>query len=271
MNYTEYPKSVELISTDLPDYKDDPEAYELEEHSRPDEMLMLTVARDTTIKILASCKKAAVLDLCCGTGLSLEGIVDHPNISVVVGVDISVPYLKFAKWRFSSGGRQPMFICGDAVSTLLPQPHWDIVVLASAYHHIEDNRKVQFLSRVRELLGSSGYAVMAENILPEYEIDNEADYARSVRQFYSQVLSTAKQENPELPAYVENLIYRVAQYGCDGEYEYKVSLPLLYSDLSAAGLHIVDQRRVWPDENGSLGTGGNYVFTIRSSAYEVPQ
>jgi SAM-dependent methyltransferase len=87
-----YPKSLDLISTDLPDYKDDPEAYELEEHSRPDEMLMLMTARDTALKILESCKKASVLDLCCGTGLSLEGIVEHPNISIVVGVDISIPY-----------------------------------------------------------------------------------------------------------------------------------------------------------------------------------
>jgi ubiquinone/menaquinone biosynthesis C-methylase UbiE len=270
MEYAEYHKSVELMSMNLPDYKDDPEAYELEEHSRPDEMLMLMTARDTTIKILNSCKEAAVLDLCCGTGLSLEGIVDHPNVSTVVGVDISVPYLKFAKQRFFTYCRQPIFICGDAVSTPLPKLHWDVVILASAYHHIEDERKVQFLSRVRSLLGSSGYAVMAENILPEYDIKSKADYAQSVRQFYAQVLNTAKQQNPTLPAYVENLIYRVAQYGCDGEYEYKVSLPLLHRDLIAAGLRIVDQKRVWPDESISLGTGGNYVFTIRSSTQEMP-
>jgi ubiquinone/menaquinone biosynthesis C-methylase UbiE len=266
MNYAEYSKSVELMPKDLPDYKDDPEAYELEEHSRPDEMLMLRVARETTIGILDSCKKAVVLDLCCGTGLSLEGIVDHPNILMVAGVDISVPYLKFAKQRFSFYDRQPIFIHGDAVSTLLPQPHWDVVLLASAYHHIEDNRKVKFLSRVRSLIGSSGYAVMAENILPEYDINNKMDYARSVRQFYSQVLKTAKQKNPELPTHVENLIYRVAQYGCDGEYEYKVSLPLLYRDLITSGLRIVSQKRVWPEEDiSSIGTGGNYVFTICSS------
>lgn len=269
MNYAENHQPVELMHTNLPDYKDDPEAYELEEHSRPDEMLMLRTARDTTIGILNSRKEAAVLDLCCGTGLSLEGIVDHPNVSIVAGVDISVPYLEFAKQRFFTYRRQPILICGDAVFIPLPQPHWDVVVLASAYHHIEDDRKIQFLSRVRSLLGGSGYAVMAENILPEYQINNEADYARSVRQFYAQVLNTAKQNNPELPAHVENLIYKVAQYGCDGEYEYKVSLPLLHRDLMAAGLRIVDQRRVWPDDNISLGTGGNYVFTICSSIQEV--
>jgi ubiquinone/menaquinone biosynthesis C-methylase UbiE len=257
------------MPTNLPDYKDNPEAYELEERSRPDEMLMLTTARDATIRILDSCKQAAVLDLCCGTGLSLEGIVDHPNISIVAGIDISAPYLEFAKRRFSSYDHQPILICGDAVSTPLPQSSWDVVILASAYHHIEDERKVQFLSRVHSLLGSSGYAVMAENILPEYEINDEADYARSVRQFYSQVLNTAKQKNSQLPVYVENLIYRVAQYGCDGEYEYKVSLPLLHRDLIAARLRIINQRRVWPNENISLGTGGNYVFTICTSRQEV--
>lgn len=271
MSFTEHSKSADMTPINLPDYKDEPEAYEIEEHARPDEMLMLMIARDTTIGILDSCKKAAVLDLCCGTGLSLEGIVDHPNISIVAGVDISVPYLKFAKQRFSSYSRQPLLIHGDVVSAPLPRSHWDIVILASAYHHIEDNRKVQFLSRVRNLLGSSGYAVMAENILPEYKINDALDYARSVRQFYSQVLDTAKQKNPELPVHVEKLIHRVAQYGCDGEYEYKVSLPLLHHDLIASGLCIVDQRRVWPDNNTSLGTGGNYVFTICSSVREIPR
>ncbi|MCX5966005.1 MAG: class I SAM-dependent methyltransferase [Cyanobacteria bacterium] len=185
---------------------------------------------------------------------------------MIAGLDISVPYLEFAKRRFSSCGRQPVFICGDAVSEPLPQSHWDVIVLASAYHHIEDNRKIQFLSRVRDLIGRSGYAVMAENVLPDYRINNEADYARSVRQFYSQVLNTAKKRNPELPVHVENLIYRVAQYGCDGEYEYKVSLPLLHYDLTSSGLRIVAQKRVWPDDDDtSLGNGGNYVFVICSS------
>ncbi|MCX5966033.1 MAG: hypothetical protein NT070_23790 [Cyanobacteria bacterium] len=72
MSDLEYPRPIEVIHADLPDYKDDPEEYELEEHARPDEMLMLMTAKDTVLEILDSCEKASVLDLCCGTGLSLE-------------------------------------------------------------------------------------------------------------------------------------------------------------------------------------------------------
>jgi ubiquinone/menaquinone biosynthesis C-methylase UbiE len=265
MNWADAHQSHHLIPTDLPDYKDDPQAYELEEHSRPDEMLMLQVMQDRVSKILNTRKESSVLDLCCGTGLSLEGIINHPNLSIAMGVDISDVYLKFAVERFSSHSRQPIFILGDAVSISLFQQSWDVVILSSAYHHIEDDRKIQFLSRVRQLIGPSGYIVMAENILPEYEINNEADYARSVRQFYAEVLHTAKENNPKLPVHVEKLIYRVAQYGCDGEYEYKVSFPLLNQDLKAAGLKILNQQRVWPENSSSLGTGGNYVFTICST------
>lgn len=243
------------------DYKDNPKAYELEEHSRPDEMLMLSVARETIIKILNSRKESTVLDLCCGTGLSLEGIVDHPNVSFVTGVDISSQYLEFAQKKFSQCLYPPVLISGDAVSTPLPRKDWDVVILSSAYHHIENNRKVKFLNRVRSLISVSGIAVIAENILPEYELDNQTEYSKSVQQFYQEVLKTATEKNPELPNYVKNLINRVAQYGCDGEYEYKVSLSIFYQDLKTAKLRIVEQKKVWPDKN-LLGTGGNYVFTV---------
>lgn len=259
-------KPKDQTSTELPDYKDNPEAYELEEHARPDEMLMIGAAKDAALEILDSCKNASVLDLCCGTGLSLEGIVDHPNISKIVGVDISAPYLEFAKQRFSSCKCQPILINGDAVSAQLPQSQWDIVILASAYHHIEDSRKVEFLSRVCNLIGNSGCAIMAENILPEYKVNDATDYAQSVRRFYSCVLDTAKRQNPKLPIYVEKLIGRVAQYGYDGDYEYKVSLPLLYRDLNASGLRVFDKKKVWPDDNVDMGSGGNYLFIICSSS-----
>ncbi|WP_193196806.1 class I SAM-dependent methyltransferase [Nostoc sp. MG11] len=249
--------------TSLPDYKNDPEAYEIEEHSRPDEMLMLEVAGEMAVESLKNTHNAVVLDLCCGTGLSLERIINHPNISCAVGVDICQPYLDFAKRKYEQCRLKPTFILGDAVSVKLPREQWDVIMLASAYHHIEHERKVEFLNRVHYLLDNSGYAIIAENVLPEYEEGNTEEYAHAVKQFYTEVLNTAKQQNPHLPDYVANLIKRVAQYGYDGDYEYKVSLSLLLKDLAKARLQIVTQKRVWPQDESKLGkTGGNYVFKV---------
>lgn len=51
----------------LPDYREDPEAYEIEERSRPDEMIMIDRANEWASLWLDQCEGAFALDLCCGT------------------------------------------------------------------------------------------------------------------------------------------------------------------------------------------------------------
>lgn len=244
------------------EYKDLPEAYELEERSRPDEMAMLSFAQHLATQSLNDVSSAAVLDLCCGTGLSFEEVLDHPSVGVLVGIDISPQYLAFARNKFETKSVQPMLILGDAVTTPLPPFTWDVVMMASAYHHIEDSRKLAFLRRVRALLGTHGIGIIAENILPEYSPGDRDGYARSIKTFYDAVLETARSSNPYLPRHVEMLIQRVAQYGYDGEYEYKVSYSIFLDDLSRAGLRIVQEVRVWPLSGPVGADGGNYVFVV---------
>jgi ubiquinone/menaquinone biosynthesis C-methylase UbiE len=248
------------------DFWSDPEAYELEERARPDEMLMQRAAAEIAVKYLDGVPGATALDLCCGTGISMESLVAHPNVILVVGVDISLRYLEYARKVYANSRLAPILIHGDAVLAPLPRERWDIVMLASAYHHIEDDRKIQFLRRVHSLIGACGRAVIAENILPIYDINDRQDYNRAVSDFYSEVLSTARRHNPHLPNHVADLIQRVAQYGVDGAHEYKVSMAILHEHLAEAQLQVVEQRTVWP-EDGSLlgGNGGNYVFLVRSA------
>lgn len=248
------------------DYKDDAAAYELEELSRPDEMAMIDAAADWAKAALDNRANAALLDLCCGTGLSLRGILGHPGIGETVGVDISSQYLAFARQRFAQV-RSLRLIRGDAVDCVLPERHWDVIVLCSAYHHIEDERKVGFLEKVRALLKPGGVALVAENILPPYAPADSASYSDAVRFFYREVLSTAEASNPDLPDQVRGLILRVAQYGCDGDYEYKSSMEVFLRHVGEAGLSISRYRKVWPTEGPlCVTTGGNYVFALQRPA-----
>lgn len=251
--------------TRLPDYKDDPEAYEIEERSRPDEMLMLDRAGEYASSWLDDHPRAHTLDLCCGTGLSMRSLVTHPHTASVTGVDISVPYLDYARRTYASAEIQPRFIIGDAVEAPTPLRQYDLLMLASAYHHIEDDRKLRFLHRVRSLIGRSGRAVMAENILPRYIRGDPSSYANSVRCFYVEVLKTARAFNPKLSDHVAGLIERVAEYGYAGEYEYKVSMDILRAHLASAGLEVVRCERVWPLDNLVLEPdAGNFVFLLKT-------
>jgi ubiquinone/menaquinone biosynthesis C-methylase UbiE len=250
----------------LPDYRTDPIAYEIEERSRPDEMTMLHEAGRMSISVLRDRYSARVLDLCCGTGLSMRELANYPAVECVVGIDICRPYLNFAHKALLGCTARLHLIEADAVVLPLKRQSWDVVMLASAYHHIEDVRKLRFLRNVRELLGSQGRAIMAENILPSYTQRGGDQYREAVRVFYEQVLTTACTENPSLPNYVKGLIQRVAQYGFDGDYEYKVSMEVLLRHLAEAGLSILEQARVWPSGASSLGvTSGNFVFVLAAS------
>jgi len=250
----------------LPDYKDNAELYELEEKSRPDEMAMINTAGDIAIQLLNNLNNSNVLDICCGTGLSMEKFVNHPSISKIVGLDISQEYLDFAKKKYSNLSNPPIFIKGDAIEEDLPDYKWNIIMMASAYHHIENDRKLHFLKRISNLLGKNGYGIIAENILPKYNIDDEKDYSRSVKLFYNEVLKTTKLLNPDTCERALDLIKRVAKYGIDGEYEYKVSLDILLHHIDCSGLTIIKQNKVWPNSGAlSKTNAGNYVFLVKNN------
>ncbi len=243
------------------DYRYDPDAYEIEEASRPDEMSMIEAVRAQARSFLDTRGAANVLDLCCGTGLSLVGVADHANATEVVGVDNCEPYLAFARTRFS--GRPVRFANADAVEPPVPEGYWDLIILCSAYHHIEDARKTTFLERVAALLRPGGRAVMGENVLPPYQESDHDSYAEAVRAFYEEVLATALAANSDLSQNVRELIQRVAKYGYDGEYEYKTSMEVLVRYIERSPLRLVAVEKLWP-ANGPLcmTSGGNYVIQL---------
>ncbi len=255
----------DLDNNNLFDYKNNPIAYEIEEKARPDEMKMIDGVTRVANMYLNGFINARILDLCCGTGLPLIGLVNHKNIKDIIGVDISNEYLDFARDRFKDN-YNIKFIDGDALDTELPLNSWDIIILSSAYHHIENTRKRQFFTKVSSLLSKRGVAIIGENILPPYKINDIESYKDSVRLFYNEVIFTAEKDGKKLPNDVRALIERVAKYGFDGEYEYKVSLDIMLNDIKSVGLHIIQQEKIWPYQGSlCLTTGGNYVITVSNN------
>lgn len=247
----------------LPDYQFDPEAYEREQAARPDEQYLYGVSAKWARDILdASEKKLAILDLCCGTGLSMRQIFPHTNIRRVVGVDNCPPYLEFAARRFQTYKQRPELVEADAVDGPIPEDSWSIVMMISAYHHIEDHRKLQFLARVRELVGENGYAIVGENVLPGYVAGNKDSYCAAVRAFYDRVENEVLCQGKEIDPQVLLTIERVAKYGFDGEYEYKVKYDIMKKHFELSGLKVVKELRVWPQK--PIGeSGGNYVLILK--------
>ena len=148
-------------------YAHDPAAYEAEEWSRPDEMALFQCLWSYTRCELDARPNSHLLDLCCGTGMSLLGVVSHPHLSLAVGVDLSFRLLDFAKRRYAPFGNV-RFVRADAAQRIFRPGSFDIVIASSAYHHIEPHRKNIFVAACHEVLKPEGRLIVAENLLPPF-------------------------------------------------------------------------------------------------------
>jgi tRNA (cmo5U34)-methyltransferase len=98
----------------------------------------------------------SLLDLGCGDGRLIAHAVDtRPQLTHVVGVDLSAPMLSRAKERFKSDRRVTVqqWDLGDSLETF---GAFDVVVSGFALHHLEDERKRSLFSEVAQQLHPGG-------------------------------------------------------------------------------------------------------------------
>jgi ubiquinone/menaquinone biosynthesis C-methylase UbiE len=250
-------------------YAHDAAAYEAEEWSRPDEMALFNLLWSTARRELDRRPASQILDLCCGSGMSLLGIVSHPHVDRAVGIDIAAPLVEFADLRYRPFGNV-VFIQSDAVCPPLQSSSFDLIVASSAYHHIKHHLKREFLLSCVRLLKQDGVLLMAENILPPY-LDDENDYDSAVKELYGEVMHAALDSYPDMPLQIRDMIEENVTLSLRREYEFKVSREQLMSDAEHVGLVHRSDSRAWPSDIGLIGqTGGNFLFTFGRPATAAP-
>lgn len=246
-------------------YAHDAAAYEAEEWSRPDEMALFTQLWAGARRVLDARPGSRVLDVCCGTGMSLLGAISHPHLAHAVGVDVAAPLLGFARSRFAASGRVGL-VRADAADRIFPPATFDLVIASSAYHHIEHDRKHAFLVTCRTVLRPGGRLLMAENVLPPY--DDDDGYDRAVRTLYSAVEAAALQRYPALPGAIRSMLDEDVALSLRREHEFKVDRRRLLADVARAGLAIDEETCVWAvDPLDPEGSGGNWLIVLRASAH----
>ena len=100
-------------------------------------------------------RNANVLDLCCGTGLSTEALVDAYPEATITGLDASSGMLELAKIKRQLG--RVRFVCGDAMdprSAGLAPARYDGVFMAYGIRNMPDPDLC--LGRILELLKPGG-------------------------------------------------------------------------------------------------------------------
>jgi ubiquinone/menaquinone biosynthesis C-methylase UbiE len=250
-------------------YAHDAAAYEAEEWSRPDEMALFNLLWSTARRELDGRPASQVLDLCCGSGMSLLGIVSHPHVDQAIGIDIAAPLVEFADLRYRPFGNV-FFVQSDAVCPPLQSNSFDLIVASSAYHHIKHHLKRDFLLSCVRLLKEDGVLLMAENVLPPYS-DDDGEYDSAVQELYGEVMRAALDSYPDIPFRIRDMIEENVVLSLRREYEFKVSRERLLSDAEHVGLVLRSDVRAWPLDIELIGqTGGNFLFTFSRRATAGP-
>lgn len=242
-----------------------PENYEEEEWSRPDEIALFTLFWSTVQSVLDDLPDCDLVDVCCGTGLSLLGVEAHSSIRSAHAFDLDADRVRFAQSRLGHNPKIKIF-CDDALTWLGTDQTFDVALLSSAYHHIEHALQPELARRVRRCLRPGGYAIFAENIVPHYDAPLSAQYASAVRRFYATALEHAIVARPKLSERVRGLVRENVDLALKGEIEFKVCRATFVSQLEACGFELIKETRAWPQDEAEIGPeAGNVVFVFRAS------
>jgi SAM-dependent methyltransferase len=195
-------------------------------------------------------RPARILDLCSATGLCALRVSQAIPTEVITLVDIDSATLDVGMRRHFANGNRVNPVCADAV-TYRDDTLYDLVLMNSAYHHIGNDRKVDFLRNAARQLAPDGAVLVGDHFLPPYH--NWAEYRRSVVAFYTELVDALRTRNE--PTEAIDVIRRAGLFCWQGHYEYKVSEPLFVSDIASAGFAIQKTSRVWvPRASTSTGS-----------------
>ena len=207
----------------------------------------------------AAGEKTRILDLCCGTGIFLRKWLSRLENVSYVGVDINRPFLEFAI-KNSKGMKNCRFVKGDAVEVRLNE-EFDRVLATSAYHHIPDEKKVDFLRNVARHLKRSGVGVIYEKLVAPFN-DAVSRVISGTSFYFERILNVMReQELSEMQLFaLFNELYLTSVR----KEEYKVTFERLMNELQEAGLVVLDEVKLWPaDDRFQNPKVGDFAVTFR--------
>lgn len=242
----------------LGDYAKDARLFQKVETVPGEQALYETAKNEIRVELSRLSRPATLIDFCCGTCEIFARMLPEPRVARFIGVDNEPSYIEYAKNRLV-GVAGVNLVLADAVDCNL-NDSGDILIASSAYHHVEDRRKMPFLRNMMRHMKPDGRLVFAENILPGYRDD--AEHARSAKLFYGKRIEEARQLGMDED--VISLLHQVMEYEVSRQYEWKVDLPHFVRDLDTAGLQILRKTRVWPTNfefEDSLA--GDYVVVAK--------
>lgn len=207
-----------------------------------------------------------VLDVCSASGgcaAAIERAVPMAHLCLIDIEESMIAAARAKPWR----AEETSFVVDDAVTWNGSGGRFDVVLMNSAYHHIEDERKQAFLARCASLLAVGGAILVGEHFLPGYDPSSDDSYRRAVEWFYSERLQYLQEIGT--PEEGLEVIRQTAWYCWQRQYEYQVSQRVSLSHIVGAGLCVQESVRVWPLPDARTGLpsdSGTFYMVARVRA-----
>jgi len=213
------------------------------------------------IKKIADKKESVeILDFCCGTGILPRKWLTKLNNVKYLGVDINKNFTKFAQDKLKD--ERFSFVHGDSVS-FKTDKKFDIVLATSSYHHIEDDKKRDFLKNISSHLKEDGVLIVYEKIVESFSDKIEA-IDRGTKFYLERIkymMNTEKLSENQLFALFNEQYLTAIRHE-----EYKVDFQHFKDDVENSGMKIKEHIKLWPKEdlfhNDKVG---DFVFLIVKS------
>jgi len=103
-------------------------------------------------------KRASILDIGCGPGTNSSFFKDWDYL----GIDINPLYIEGAKKKYP----EMRFETGDAARLTIQGEKFDVILINSMMHHLDDRECDQLLDGIRPLLAIGGAVIVQEPITP---------------------------------------------------------------------------------------------------------
>ena len=142
---------------------------------------------------------------------------------------------------------------------------FDIAILTSAYHHVENRFKTKLLQKILEFLKDNGVLIIYEKAILPYS--NEKEFAKSNEEFYLKRIEYLKKtESKKLNKKQFDALMNICGLSASAEEEYKVDHDYIVEDLDKGGFKIVKEIKIWPRENIFHNKKvGDFIFIAKKS------
>jgi SAM-dependent methyltransferase len=244
------------------EYQFDPNATELGHTSATERLLYCAITEAAQSHFRVVQRPLVILDICAASGGCANEVlktVPCNSLCLVDNEPLMCEAARVKQWP----AEQVSVFKADAV-TWTSCHRFDLILMNSAYHHIEDERKAAFLENMASHLKSDGRILVGEHFLPFYRPGDLKSYRHSVVQFYSARIHelAAKGDTQE----VIDVIRQTGRYCWQRDYEFQVSMDVFQTHVHAADLQNCAHQRVWPSGSQILPEeSGSFLIQLRGS------